>query len=240
MLKKRLVITLTINDGQFCRTKHFNPDRNYTLNFVDLEGADELVVIDVTPGGRSEKFIKTVEKLSEQLFLPMAVGGWCDDWAYARDLMNAGADKIILNHNPNLKTITEFSERLGASSTVARITKRPDLEYRDVCMDALVAQTRGAGEIFFQNRARDGSLTGYDCVGVRMLHTATTIPIVAMSGCGTWKHMVEAFVVGANACATSNVLHITPSHIRLFKENIMKAGVLLRPWQNEGCFGSED
>ena len=50
MLKPRVIIMLTLDKGVLTRTKRFVPDYGYTLNFVDLSGADELFVIDVTPG----------------------------------------------------------------------------------------------------------------------------------------------------------------------------------------------
>ncbi len=43
MLAKRLILSLTLNEGVLFRTKRFRPDYRYTLNFVDLELADEIM-----------------------------------------------------------------------------------------------------------------------------------------------------------------------------------------------------
>ena len=48
MLKKRIIITLTFNQGVLFRTKKFNPDYRYTKNFIDFWSVDELVLIDVS------------------------------------------------------------------------------------------------------------------------------------------------------------------------------------------------
>ena len=50
MLKKRIIISLTFNDGVLFRTKKFRPDYRYTKNFVDLWNADEIILIDVSDG----------------------------------------------------------------------------------------------------------------------------------------------------------------------------------------------
>ena len=49
-LTRRVIVTLTLNGGSLYRTKLFKPDRLYTMNFVDMELADEIVLLDVTRG----------------------------------------------------------------------------------------------------------------------------------------------------------------------------------------------
>ena len=48
MLRKRIISVLMINDGVLFRTKNFNPDYRYTLNFVDSWNIDEIVMLDIT------------------------------------------------------------------------------------------------------------------------------------------------------------------------------------------------
>ena len=47
MLKKRLILVLTFNDGVLFRTKKFIADYRYTKNFIDLWSADEIILLDV-------------------------------------------------------------------------------------------------------------------------------------------------------------------------------------------------
>lgn len=230
MLKRRLILALTINEGQLYRTKRFVPDRSYSLDFVDLEGADELVVLDVTkqPGAKSRAaFIETVERLSEELFLPLAVGGHVRDWSYARDLMNAGADKIVVGMGALAErdAVGEMSSKLGSQSVVA------GLKFWTCYAAKLVSEfavNSGAGELLVQSVPLDGSLEGYDNDLIREVSSVVSVPVIAMSGCGTARHMVEGFEAGASACATSNIFHFTSTHVRRFKQVIEQAGIAMR------------
>ena len=65
MLRKRVITVLTFNDGVLFRTKLFEPDYRYTLNFVDAWSADEIAVLDVTRPGQSEEFVNSEENPDE-------------------------------------------------------------------------------------------------------------------------------------------------------------------------------
>ena len=58
MLRKRLVTVLTFNDGVLFRTKKFNPDYRYTLNFADTWDIDEIVVLDNAKKPLTENSLK--------------------------------------------------------------------------------------------------------------------------------------------------------------------------------------
>ena len=77
MLRNRLVVVLTLNDGVLFRTRNFVPDYRYTLNFVDTWLVDELIVLDITRpgGGDRQNFYHAVEDLASKCFVPLAVGG---------------------------------------------------------------------------------------------------------------------------------------------------------------------
>ena len=51
VLCKRVICLLTLSGGQLVRTKRFRVDRWYSLEAFSFKGADEVVVVDVTPGG---------------------------------------------------------------------------------------------------------------------------------------------------------------------------------------------
>ena len=64
MLKKRVIITLTFNNGVLFRTKNFNPDYRYTKNFIDLWSIDELMIIDVSKRKNFKKFQNIIKDFS--------------------------------------------------------------------------------------------------------------------------------------------------------------------------------
>jgi glutamine amidotransferase/cyclase len=63
----------------------------------DEEGADELVFLDITrtAHGRSP-LISIIERVSDQVFLPLTIGGGIRDLADAHRYFEAGADKVSL------------------------------------------------------------------------------------------------------------------------------------------------
>src|SRR6185369_12803488 len=99
MLRKRLIIVLTLHDGVLMRTKQFEPDYRYTVNFVDAWSVDEIVVLDITrPGmGERQRFLENLSSFASKTFVPITAGGGVrtiDDFS---TLLRNGADKIIIN-----------------------------------------------------------------------------------------------------------------------------------------------
>ena len=69
---------LTLNDGVLFRTKQFDPDYRYTINFVDTWSVDEIVALDITrPGhGDARAFLRGGQRSwRTNCFVPLAAGG---------------------------------------------------------------------------------------------------------------------------------------------------------------------
>ena len=81
MLRSRLITVLTINDGVLFRTRNFQPDYRYTLNFVDAWSIDEIVILDITRSGYGDRanFYNIVSNFARNCFVPLAVGGGVRD-----------------------------------------------------------------------------------------------------------------------------------------------------------------
>ena len=127
MLKKRLILVLTFNDGVLFRTKKFIADYRYTKNFIDLWSADEIILLDISKKNKlSKKFLEIVRFFSLNCFLPISVGGGVRSFKDAVNLFKQGADKIVLNYstyrNPDL--IRKISEVFGSQSIIHSIDCR--------------------------------------------------------------------------------------------------------------------
>jgi len=88
------------------------------------DGADEIVFLDITASHeRRETMTSVIKKTSESVFVPLAVGGGIRSVEEARDVFNAGADKITVNtfalKRPEL--ISEISDRYGNQAVVVAI-----------------------------------------------------------------------------------------------------------------------
>ncbi|HRA84624.1 MAG TPA: HisA/HisF-related TIM barrel protein, partial [Ilumatobacteraceae bacterium] len=90
----------------------------------DLDGADELVFLDITASsdGR-DTMVDVVYRTAEQVFIPFTVGGGIRTVDDARTMLRAGADKVSVNtaavHRPAL--ISDIAAEFGAQCCVCAI-----------------------------------------------------------------------------------------------------------------------
>ena len=244
MLKKRVIISLLLNDGELYRTKQFVPDYQYTQNFVTVDSIDELFIIDITRGGRSEKFGRYVKSIVDNCFVPITVGGHfrtMDDIHWA--LHDFGADCILMGSAvmERPKLITEIAHKFGSqlitvvcdyrmehgrSQTYSCQGQMP--QFYTAPEWARAAENLGAGQIFLQSIDRDGSLQGYDLQTLREVSDAVNIPVVVGGGCGNWSHMKEAWEAHASGSVTTNIFHMTETTISNWKLKLQEAGVPVR------------
>jgi cyclase len=247
VLRKRLVTVLTLNDGILFRTKRFEPDYRYTMNFVDAWSVDEIVLLDVSrgPGADRAAFLGAVEGFARRCFVPLTAGGGVRSIEDFRTLLAAGADKVIVNtaavETPEL--VTAAARLFGAQCVVVAVDARPahDGAYEtythfgakptglEVAAWAREAQRLGAGEILVTSIDRDGSLEGYDNALNRRVVEAVDVPVLVCGGAGQWQHFVDGFAVaGASAVCTTNVYHFTETSIRSAKRYLRDAGIAVR------------
>jgi len=251
MLKKRLIAVLILRDGQVVqsiRFKHTNVihyDPVHAMEAFNKWSVDEIVLLNVSRGAESrEGFAQSVEQVSRHCFVPLSVGGWITDAAYARDLLSKGADKLVLNtafaDDPEL--VRTLSRRFGKQCIVASIdVKRDEAGSARVAVDrgsrlladdpvawARRSQDLGAGEIFFNSVDHDGARRGYDIVSLKAIAEAVEIPVIAFGGVFTWSHLLAGIEAGADAVAAANIFHYTEQATRKAKSFLAAAGVPVR------------
>ncbi len=103
MLTKRIIPCLDVTNGRVVKGASFVNLRDAgdpveLAAFYDHEGADELVFLDITASsdGR-DTIIDVVRRVSEEVFIPLTVGGGVRNAEDVRKLLNAGADKVSMN-----------------------------------------------------------------------------------------------------------------------------------------------
>jgi len=249
MLKSRLIIVLTINDGVLFRTRRFQPDYRYTLNFVDTWSADEIVLLDVTRSSEASRanFLSVVTSLGEKCFVPLTAGGGVRTLEDVELLFRNGADKIAINtealNRPGF--ISEIASAYGSQSVVVSIdAKKGTMPKEAVVMSnngtidtgwevkswAREVEARGAGEILLTSVERDGSLEGLDIDLINDVCSAVQIPVLALGGVGNWSHFKDAFLKTkvAGVC-TQNIYHFTERSIKSAKKFLLQSGIVVRP-----------
>jgi glutamine amidotransferase/cyclase len=106
--------------------------------FYDQEGADELIFLDITrtAHGRSP-LLKIISRVSDEIFLPLTIGGGIRSLEDAHQYFDAGADKVSLGSMAveivrayltgkglQINAIGEIARRYGSQACVISIDPR--------------------------------------------------------------------------------------------------------------------
>ena len=103
MLTKRIIPCLDVDDGRVVKGVSFVDLRDAgdpaeLAYFYDSEGADELVFLDITASSDNRNtMVEVVQAVSNQVFIPLTVGGGIRAVKDVRKMLEAGADKVSLN-----------------------------------------------------------------------------------------------------------------------------------------------
>ncbi len=254
MLTKRIIPCLDVIGGRVVKGTSFTELRDAgdpveQAAFYYQQGADELVFLDIgaTPEGR-DTMADVVEGVSEQVFIPLTVGGGLRSIDDMRRMLEAGADKTSINTAAviNHKIITEGAKKFGSQCIVVAIDARRVDDSSEpkwvVCthggrkpteIDAIEwakqAVDCGAGEILLTSWDEDGQQTGYDLELTRTISEAVTVPVIASGGAGNLEHLYEALVTGkADAVLAASIFHYRTYSIREAKEYLAERGIPIR------------
>jgi len=252
VLTKRIIPCLDVTQGRVVKGTSFTDLRDAgdpveLAAFYYTEGADELVFLDIgaTPEGR-DTMVSVVERVSEQVFIPLTVGGGLRSTGDMRRMLEAGADKITINTaavlNPRL--IGEGAKRFGSQCIVLAIDAKQvkDLPKWEVCthggrkptgIDAIQWAKQGvdlgAGEILLTSWDADGHRAGYDLELTRAISEAVTVPVIASGGAGNLEHLYQALTAGkADAVLAASIFHYRTYSIRQAKEYLAEKGIPIR------------
>ncbi|MDA7690980.1 imidazole glycerol phosphate synthase subunit HisF [Methylophilaceae bacterium] len=247
---KRIIPCLDVNDGRVVKG----------INFVELkdagdpveiaksyneQGADELTFLDITASSDNRGLLfDIIEKVANQIFIPLTVGGGvrnCDD---IRNLLNSGADKVGINTsailNPNF--VSESSSRFGSQAIVVAIdAKKVDDHYevfthggRNATGINAIAWARkmadfGAGELLITSMDRDGTKEGFDNNLMKSISETVDIPIIASGGAGSLRHLVDGVKDGeADAVLAASIFHYGEYTIQEAKNYMYEHGIEMR------------
>lgn len=251
MLTKRIIPCLDVKDGQTVKGVNFE-NLKYAGDPVELakkyslEGADELVFLDITATNEKRKtIVELVERVAKNVFIPFTVGGGINSTEDIRVILNAGADKISLNSaavkNPEL--ISECVNYFGSQCIVVAIdAKKIDNEYfvhinagkkntgvklKDWAKEV---QRRGAGEILLTSMDFDGTQKGFDIDMNRLVSETVHIPVIASGGAGAdSRHFRDVFEkTNVDAALAASIFHFDTLPVKTLKKELENYGILTR------------
>ncbi len=142
MLKKRLIPKLQLNFKETIRgfkpilvlTRQFNNPRAIgsplsQAKIYEAQLADELFLLDLTRNESSwDPFLSILEEISFELATPLSAGGGINSFEQVQELLERGADKVILNSGAIKKPelIDKVSNTYGSQCVVVCIDFKSD------------------------------------------------------------------------------------------------------------------
>lgn len=232
MLKKRIIPKFLIRGGRLVKMRRFSDDQREAGNPVstakvyDSYGVDELIFVDIDASAESRVINGSIiERVAEEVFVPLTAGGGVRTFAQIESLLKSGADKVSINaaaiEDPAF--VTQAASRFGDQCIVVSIDYKADEAGRkrvfghggdlqtghDPVEFAQRMQDLHAGEILMTSIDRDGMMTGYDLDLIADLSDRLSIPLIASSGAGSLDDCKAALDAGASAITISSMFIFT-------------------------------
>lgn len=253
MLNTRIIPCLDVKNGRVVKGTSFVDlrDAGDPVELADYyyhEGADELVFLDITATLEKRGILVNIVKLiSENVFIPLTIGGGLRTIEDMRQILLAGADKVSINTaavlHPSL--IQEGATKFGSQCIVVAIDAKRSSDnqghwevfissgQRPTGIDAVVwareAVARGAGELLLTSIDADGHRGGYDIELTRKISETVEVPVIASGGAGNLNDLYQAIINGkADAVLAASIFHFKEYSIKKTKEFLHEKGVPVR------------
>ena len=139
--------------------------------------------------------------------MPFSAGGGIRKLEDIRKIVEAGAEKVILNsiagEDPDF--VRKAADAFGSSTITVCIDVKKDFFGKEKVwiragtkaissnpvMFAQQMAENGAGEIIIQSIDRDGTMTGYDNNLMKRIAESVSIPVVSLGGAGNLEHISD-------------------------------------------------
>ena len=250
MYAKRIIPCLDVKNGRVVKGMSFvnlvdAGDPVECAKQYDVQGADELVFLDITASSDSRNItIDMVEKVANTIFIPFTVGGGIRSVDDFNALLRAGADKVSVNsaavYRPEL--ISEAAYKFGSQCVVAAIDAKRSGDSWEVYVHggrtpmgidavewAVKCEELGAGEILLTSMDEDGQKKGYDLALTKAVSEKVGIPVIASGGAGALEHFYDAFTKGqADAVLAASLFHFGEIPIPELKKYLNSKNIPVR------------
>lgn len=250
-LAKRIIPCLDVHAGRVVKGVNFVSLRDAgdpveVARRYDEAGADELAFLDITASSDArDTIVPVIERVAEQVFIPLTVGGGVRKVEDVRKLLNAGADKVSINtaavDNPSL--VAEAARRFGSQAIVVAVDAKAAGPGKwevythggrkstglDAVSWAVKMAQMGAGEILLTSMDRDGTRSGFDLELTRAVASAVPVPVIASGGVGTLEHLAQGVELGgADAVLAASIFHYGEFSVGEAKRFMAARGIEMR------------
>lgn len=262
-MKKRVIPCIFLKEGMIVRSEDFktyqvigNPV-SQVKRFSDW-AVDEIIYIDISrkqvyDNRRDDHRVKIsgnkldlLGEISKNIFVPFAFGGGIRTIEDISNILQRGADKVVLNTGLHLdpQLLHQAVEIFGSQALVACVDYRGDKvffhhgeEESEYTVDAWCEklEKEGIGEILLNDITRDGKACGYDVDTISRIVEKSGVPVIALGGAGDYYDFNECFEeANPDAVGAGNIFHFKEHSYYHVKKSLLKDGINIR--QEYGVF----
>jgi cyclase len=252
MLKKRIIPVLLLQEGRMVKGKNFKDyvDTGNPISQVKIYTAqytDELMFIDIQASLNSRKtLLNIISSSAKESHMPFSVGGGIKSLTDIREILAAGADKVLINTSAfeNRDFIKQAVKKFGSQAIILGIDYKYDdtINQNRVWTHSATKQTiaepfelsqiyedLNVGEIMLNSIDRDGMMKGYDIDLAKKVSKTIKIPVILCGGGGNFDHLVDVFnktEVAATACGS--LFHFGDNSPMRARSHLKNQGILMR------------
>lgn len=210
------------------------------------EGIDEIILSDIVASlyGRNQ-LLDLIKKVSQEISIPIVVGGGIRSLKDIENLLKSGADKVTINtqavYDNNL--IKDASKRFGAQCIIVEVhAKKLEKNKWEVFVEngrqptnidvadwIKKSEDLGAGEVLLVSVDKDGTYKGFENELISMTKDKISIPLIIGGGFKTPEEIVN-YVNDYNidAFSISHALHFDKIKILDIKKKLIESNIIVR------------
>jgi imidazole glycerol-phosphate synthase subunit HisF len=199
------------------------------------QGVDEILFIDsVASLYNRNNLFSVIRKASEEVFIPIVIGGGLRSIQDVEDALDSGADKVAINTAgvKNKKLIEEVAKRYGSQCLVASVQAKKVVNSWEAYIETgrektglsvidwvKELQDLGAGELLITSVDQEGTKSGFDIDLIQSVNDVTNIPVIVSGGFGALNHLDELL----NTTSPSGICFASALHYKTFEVNDIKS-----------------
>ncbi len=220
-----------------------NPNEYAKLYYEN--GIDEILYMDIVASLYNRNNLSDIVfHTTEDVFIPITVGGGLRCIEDVRNILKNGADKVAINtaaiKRPEI--ITEIAETFGSQCMVLSVEAKKVTEHKweayydngrehsnkDVIEWIKQGVALGAGEILLTSVDKEGMQKGVDEELIQSVCDEVSVPVIVSGGVGSYQDVLNAANHGASAVAVASILHYKKTDVKTLKRDLARNGQEIR------------
>jgi cyclase len=212
MTEKRIIPILTIQGEDLVKTTRFANARYIgdplnVLRIFSSKHVDEIILLDIGLKPNQEINFQLIESLAEECNMPLTYGGGIKHFGQAKQIFELGFEKILIRNGIHLNPALchEITSVYGRQSLIGGIdldldAKLSQEEISDNLNRAIDSMTqKGVGEVFINDRTRDGTLSGAQQGIIVSSCSSGVLPVIWAGGFNSLADIELGFANGLSA-----------------------------------------